>query len=114
MRWAQRQRLAFILDQLRDKGAVNRRDLMEKFGISAPQAATDFRHFNETHPSAMKYDTTRKAYVAYRMLGGTGRNTTDAANSLMRAHNDELELIVRCDPDMVRDVAAALIYERGR
>lgn len=110
MRWAQQQRMAFIDECLLSKAAVNRRDLIDKFGISAPQAATDFRRFNEAHPGVMKYDASRKAYVPTR---ASGRDTTAAADHIMRADDSELARIVQRDPDMIRDIAAALIYERG-
>lgn len=41
-----------------------------------------------------------------------GRNTTAAADYLMRADDTELAMILRHDPSMIRDVAAALIFER--
>jgi len=112
MRWAQRQRLAFIGDRLRSGAVVNRSDLIRTFGISAAQAARDFRSFLKSHPGAMKYDTKSKAYVPNRMVTVATRNTTAAADRLMRADDAELETIMRHDPSMIRDVAAALIYER--
>lgn len=95
MRWAQRQRLAFIGERLLSGGAVNRRDLIGKFGISAPQAAVDFRCFAEAHPGAMKYDNKRKAYVPDQLTVragrdllavGAGRDVAAAADRLMRAN----------------------------
>lgn len=112
MRWAKRQRLAFIGDRLRSAGAVNRRDLMRRFGISQPQASVDLGSFAKEHPGAMKYDKTRKAYVPDRLEYGAGRNTAAAAGRLMRCDDAELATIVRHDPSMIRDVAAALVYER--
>lgn len=41
------------------------------------------------------------------------RNTTEAAEHLARADGDRLELIAAHDPDMIRDVAAALISDRA-
>lgn len=63
MRWAQEQRLAFILQRILAGETINRRDLMDKFKISLPQASTDLNLFKEKHPVAMRYDATRKAYV---------------------------------------------------
>lgn len=113
MRWAQRQRLAFIGERLLSNGTVNRADLILAFGISAPQAAVDFRRFGEAHPGAMKYDNRRKAYVPDKLTARTGRDTRAAADRLMRADDTELAMILRHDPDMVRDVAAALICARS-
>ncbi len=93
-------------------GTVNRRDLIRKFGISQPQASVDLRRFDEAHPGAMRYDKSRKSYVPHVLTVPTGRDTTAAADRLMRADDAELLEIVRHDPSMIRDVAAALIYER--
>lgn len=113
MRWAQRRRMAFIGELLRSGRTVNRSDLIQRFGISAPQAATDFGNFLKAHPGAMKYDNKRKAYVPHNLVTMAGRDTTAAADRLMRADDAELDVIVRHDPSMIRDVAAALIYERA-
>jgi hypothetical protein len=37
---------------------------MKKFGLSAPQAANDFREFQKIRPGAMEYDKRAKRYVA--------------------------------------------------
>lgn len=112
-RWAQRQRISFIGTRIRSGRAINRSDLMLKFGISAPQAATDFRVFKKHHPGAMRYDASRKAYVPHKItIEPEGRDTTAAADRLMRADDAELSLIVKSDPSMIRDVAAALIHAR--
>lgn len=41
------------------------------------------------------------------------RDTTAAAKSLMEADNDWLREVALRDPDMIRDVAAALIHARS-
>lgn len=114
MRWAEQQRLAFIGERLLAGTTVNRKDIMEKFSVSTPQASLDLRHFDERHPGAMKYDNRRKCYVPHRMqtAPATGRDTTAAARHLMYADNTELSTILAHDPGMIRDVAAALIWER--
>jgi|SRR6185437_4234037 len=111
MRWATKMRMAFISDMLAKSGAINRRDIMEYFEVSASQAAADFRTFQHERPGEMRYDKSRKAYVAVKNAK-SGRNTTAAASRLIYADDAELDLIARHDPDMIRDVAAALIYER--
>jgi len=113
MRWAQEHRVAFIGYRLMTAGAVNRRDLIRKFGISQPQASTDLRRFDEKHPGAMRYDKSRKSYVPHCLTIPPGRDTTAAADRLMRADDAELVEIVSHDPSMIRDVAAALIHERS-
>jgi hypothetical protein len=58
-------RLAYLDQCLTWRGQVNRKDLIERFGISSPQAAIDFREYldlvAEPKPS---YDTVRKCYLA--------------------------------------------------
>jgi hypothetical protein len=63
LRWAPRQRLAFIRNQLATAGRLNRADLMAEFGISEPQASLDLRQFLTLFPGVMRYDVSRKAYV---------------------------------------------------
>lgn len=58
-------RLVYLDQCLTWRGQVNRKDLIERFGISSPQAAIDFREYlervAEPKPS---YDTVRKCYLA--------------------------------------------------
>ncbi len=60
-------RLIYLDQCLTWRGQVNRRDLIENFGISNPQAAIDFREYLErvAEPKPV-YDTVRKCYVANR------------------------------------------------
>jgi hypothetical protein len=37
---------------------------MRKFGISQPQASIDLQTFVRSHPRAIRYDLSRKCYVA--------------------------------------------------
>jgi len=65
LKHAQRERLIFLDRCLTWRGIANRRDLMQKFGISAAQAALDFRFYLEWAGSAPPtYDPVRKNYVA--------------------------------------------------
>lgn len=113
MPWAVKQRLGFIGDRLMAGQTVRRSDLMEKFGISMPQASVDIRQFNKAHPGAMQYDRSKKVYVPYR-INAPSRDTIAAAKSLIAADDAWLEEVVHRDPSMIRDVAAALIFERER
>ena len=63
MRWAQRQRLLFIGQHVLEHGRINRADLIGRFGISAPQASTDFKLYLELQPGVIVYDDRAKAYV---------------------------------------------------
>lgn len=62
--WAQQMRLRFIDFRLRWEGRLNRKDLEEFFGISAPQATNDFSAYQEGAPDNLKYDPKLKAYVS--------------------------------------------------
>lgn len=58
-------RLVYLDQCLTWRGQVNRKDLIERFGISSPQAAIDFREYLErvAEPKP-KYDPARKCYLA--------------------------------------------------
>lgn len=60
-------RLIYLDQCLTWRGQVNRRDLIDNFGISTPQAAIDFREYLErvAEPKPV-YDTVRKSYLADR------------------------------------------------
>lgn len=65
LKHAQRERLIFLDRCFTWRGTANRRDLVARFGISAAQAALDFRLYmeraRETPPT---YDPVRKTYLA--------------------------------------------------
>lgn len=64
LKHAQRQRLVFLDRCLTFRGLANRRDLMAAFGISAAQAALDFRLYLARTPTPPTYDAARKTYLA--------------------------------------------------
>lgn len=68
MRWFEQQRQEWISETLRVFGFIQRQHLMRKFGISMPQASADLQTFQEDHPHAMAYDSSRKCYVANSIL----------------------------------------------
>ncbi len=65
LKYAQRERLIYLDRCLTWRGVANRRDLLDRFGISMAQAALDFRIYlelaRETPPT---YDPVRKSYIA--------------------------------------------------
>ena len=68
---AQRARLHYLDQCLTWLGQANRRDLIERFGISNAQAAVDFRIYMErVRAPAPPYDPVRKTYVADRAHRG--------------------------------------------
>lgn len=64
---AQRERLIFLDRCLTWRGMANRRDLIERFGISTAQAALDFRvYLDLARSTPPTYDPVRKTYIAAR------------------------------------------------
>lgn len=65
LRPAIRMRLAYLDQCLRWRGHANRRDLIEKFGISPAQAAIDFStYIQQCRAPLPVYDRARKTYLA--------------------------------------------------
>lgn len=64
MRYFERHRMEWIAEILSVFGYINRLHLMRKFGISAPQAASDFQKFQKFRPGIMEYDKRTKRYIA--------------------------------------------------
>ncbi len=64
VRWGQRKRLEFIDFRLTWEGRINRSDLIERFGISVPQASGDLALYQQLAPANMRYDKREKAYLA--------------------------------------------------
>ena len=61
--WGQTRRLAFVEFRLYWEGKVNRADLQEVFGISAPQATNDLREYCAIQEQGVIYDPRTRAYV---------------------------------------------------
>ena len=67
LKHAQRERVIFLDRCLTWRGVANRRDLIERFGISPAQAALDFRvYLDLTRKTPPIYDAARKTYIAAR------------------------------------------------
>ena len=64
MTWFVERRLDAIDWCLSYLGEVNRKHLIAAFGISKPQAASDFAAYLRLYPGSMVYDKNRKCYVA--------------------------------------------------
>jgi hypothetical protein len=62
-RRGQEQRLEFIEFRLFWDGGVNRSDLIERFGVSVPQASNDLTAYRQTAPDNVAYDLSLKRYV---------------------------------------------------
>lgn len=57
-------RLQFIDFRLRWEGRLNRRDLIEYFAISVPQASMDISKYAELAPDNLTYDLSSRSYLA--------------------------------------------------
>jgi predicted DNA-binding transcriptional regulator YafY len=57
------QKLEFVEFRLYWEGGVNRSDLMERFGVSMPQASIDLAKYREIAPRNVIYDLSDKRYV---------------------------------------------------
>lgn len=62
-KWSQDRRLRFIDFRLRWDGKVNRRDLIDYFAISLPQASADFAKYADAAPHNWIYDGSQKTYL---------------------------------------------------
>lgn len=62
--WAARERLRVVEMLLWWRGWVGRGDLLERFGISAAQASSDFQKYLELNGKEISYQTSRKRYEA--------------------------------------------------
>jgi WYL domain-containing protein len=63
-RWGAEQRLEFIDFICFWEGEINRSDITERFGISAPQASTDLTAYQQAAPENLRYDLSAKRYFA--------------------------------------------------
>jgi predicted DNA-binding transcriptional regulator YafY len=64
MRWGVEKRLEFIEFRLFWEGGINRADIMERFGVSVPQASKDLSLYEEKAPGNLVYDKRQKRYLA--------------------------------------------------
>ena len=64
LRWGPEQRLEFIEFRLFWDGWINRSDIIEKFGVSVPQASNDLTQYREMAPENLQYDASAKRYLA--------------------------------------------------
>ncbi len=63
-RWGAEQRLEFIDFICFWEGEINRSDITQRFGISAPQASTDLTAYQQAAPGNLHYDLSAKRYLA--------------------------------------------------
>ncbi|MBZ9989939.1 WYL domain-containing protein [Mesorhizobium sp. BH1-1-5] len=64
IRWGVEQRLEFIEFRLFWEGGVRRKDIVDMFGVSVPQASKDLTLYQERAQGNVDYDKSGKRYVA--------------------------------------------------
>lgn len=64
MRWSAERRLLLIDFRLYWEGRINRKDLIDFFGISVPQASADLARYQKEAPENIDYDKSGKFYFA--------------------------------------------------
>ncbi|MBF0181513.1 MAG: WYL domain-containing protein [Magnetococcales bacterium] len=62
LKWGVERRMEFIEFRLFWEGRINRRDLIDQFGVSMQQASGDFNQYQEMAPGNLVYDTRAKHY----------------------------------------------------
>ena len=63
-KWSLERRLQFIDFRLRWEGRLNRRDLIDYFAVSMPQASMDISKYTELAPDNLTYDLSSRSYLA--------------------------------------------------
>lgn len=99
LKHAQRQRIEYLDRLLFWRGAATRSSLMERFGISNPQAALDFKTYLESaNFGALKYDKSSKQYLT----------TEDFSRLTGEASAIELEEMLDCQRTSLFEVVPDL------
>lgn len=68
MKHGEKSRIDYILRRLNQAGEIGRRDIMDAFDISKPQASKDIATFIALYPDAVIYDGSAKIYKATQLL----------------------------------------------
>jgi hypothetical protein len=61
--WGLRRRLEFIDFRLKWEGRINRKDLVERFQMSPPQATNDLERYAQQAPGNIRYDAVLKTFL---------------------------------------------------
>lgn len=62
--WSARQRLEFIEFRLFWEGGLNRSEIVDRFGVSVPQASADLTAYKSLAGTNIEYNSSEKRYVA--------------------------------------------------
>ena len=63
MPWSVSRRMEFLDFRLYWERTVNRKDLVDQFAVSVPQATADLARYREARPDNLHYDRSSKSYV---------------------------------------------------
>lgn len=63
IRWGTERRLEFIEFRMFWEGGINRSDIVDRFGVSVPQASADISLYQQVAPDNVLYDSSQKRYV---------------------------------------------------
>lgn len=63
MKWSVKQRLEFIEYRLFWEGTINRKDIVDNFGVSVPQASADIKRYKQNAPGNFYYNKSQKRYL---------------------------------------------------
>ncbi len=120
LKHAQRDRLIYLDRCLTWRGAANRRDLMARFGISAAQAALDFRaYLDRAREAPPIYDSARKTYIANRNHKPIAPSTiNEALETVLSPEDDPFSVILpspsrTADSKVVSHIYDALVRKRS-
>jgi hypothetical protein len=115
LKHAQRERLIFLDKRLVWRGRANRRDIVDRFGVSVPQAALDFKTYLAlTGEAGPAYDPELKSYIAgqrFRPLfpEDSLEDWNSNVKDLLEERFDALPSLSRaCDAEVVARVARAM------
>lgn len=127
LRWGPERRLEFLEFLLFWEGGANRGDLVDRFGVSVPQASIDISTYRDLAPDNLEYDASAKRYVATpRFQPLFLRPNPDRYLAQLKAISDGILDVVdtwiatvpptgivptpgrRTDPEVLRAIAAAI------
>lgn len=127
MRWGVEKRLEFIEFRLFWEGGINRADIIERFGVSVPQASKDLTLYEEKARGNLVYDKRAKRYRAgkdfkpvfmepradtYLAQLQAATSPRDDASELWLATPPEFDAMPiphrRVDVDVLRSILAAI------
>ncbi len=98
MKWCVKKRMEFIESRLLWEGKISRKDLIDFFNISIPQASKDLKLYAEKAPSNIQYNKSGKYYVATKNFKPifVSPESESYFSQLEAALKDNLENIFPC------------------